>query len=268
MDIRDIYQLFKEHPLICTDTRNITKNSLFFALKGDNFNGNQFASEAVQNGAAYSIIDEPEHQKTAHHILVDNVLNTLQQLASFHSKQLNIPIIGITGTNGKTTTKELTQSVLSQKYLCYATKGNLNNHIGVPLSVLEINDHHEIAIIEMGANHIGEIADLCKISQPTTGLITNIGKAHLEGFGSFDGVKQAKSELYLFLQNHDSPVFINGDNDILGKLADGLFQITYGNSEKNQIIGQLEKSEEHLSLSWKKYNYFGFTPVISTNLIG
>ena len=268
MDIAKIYQLFKKHSSISTDTRSITKNSLFFALKGDNFNGNKFAQDAVKLGAAYSVIDEKEFLQSDKHILVDDVLTTLQQLATHHRKQLNIPIIGITGTNGKTTTKELTHSVLSQKYLCYATKGNLNNHIGVPLSILEINSTHQIAIIEIGANHIGEIANLCKISQPTVGLITNIGLAHLEGFGSFEGVKKAKSELYKYLQEHDSPVFINGDNEILTELADGLFQITYGKKEDNQIIGSDEKSANYLSLSWKKPNYISFTPPISTNLVG
>ncbi|MBL4652772.1 MAG: UDP-N-acetylmuramoyl-tripeptide--D-alanyl-D-alanine ligase [Flavobacteriales bacterium] len=268
MDINEIYQLFKKHPLISTDTRSIKKNSLFFALKGENFNGNKFAEEAIKLGAAYSIIDEKEFSQSDKLILVDDVLAALQQLATHHRKQLDIPIIGITGTNGKTTTKELTQSVLSQQHVCYATKGNLNNHIGVPLSVLEINNTHEIAIIEMGANHIGEIADLCEISQPTIGLITNIGKAHLEGFGSFEGVKKAKSELYNYLGTHDSPIFINSDNQILTELGDGLFQVTYGENEKNQIIGQLQTKKEHLVLSWKKHNYLGFTPPISTNLVG
>lgn len=251
-----------------TDTRNIKSNSLFFALKGANFNGNKFAKMAISSGAKYAIVDDPSLKLSNKHILVPNVLSCLQKLAAHHRKQLNVPIIGITGTNGKTTTKEITQAVLSQKYLCYATKGNLNNHIGVPLSVLEITERHELAIIEMGANHIGEIAELCEISQPSIGLITNIGKAHLEGFGSFEGVKKAKSELYNYLQKHDAPVFINGDNNVLLELADGLFHLTYGKSEVNQIIGRLEESFDHLSLAWKKHNYFGYTLPISTNLVG
>ncbi len=190
MEIAELYKLFTEYPNICTDTRSIKPHSLFFALKGENFNGNQFAEKALQNGAAFGIIDEPNFHTNDNLILVDDVLTTLQNLAKFHRSQLTIPIIGITGSNGKTTTKELTHSVLAQKYNCFDTQGNLNNHIGVPLSLLSINSSHEIAIIEMGANHIGEIKNLCAISQPTIGLITNIGKAHLEGFGGFEGVKK------------------------------------------------------------------------------
>jgi UDP-N-acetylmuramoyl-tripeptide--D-alanyl-D-alanine ligase len=268
MKIQTIYKLFKEHSFVSTDTRNIKSNSLFFALKGENFNGNKFAETAIASGAKFAIIDDPSYQVSNKHILVPNALACLQELAAHHRKQLKIPIIGITGTNGKTTTKEITQAVLAQKYLCYATKGNLNNHIGVPLSILEITGSHELAIIEMGANHIGEIAELCEISQPSIGLITNIGKAHLEGFGSFEGVKKAKSELYNYLQKRDSPVFVNGDNKDLLKLADGLFHLTYGKSEANQIIGRLEKSDDHLALAWKKHNYFGYTLPISTNLVG
>ena len=268
MEIQKIYKLFKENPFISTDTRNIKSNSLFFALKGENFNGNKFAETALTSGAKFAIVDDPRFQLSNKYILVPNALACLQELAAHHRKQLDIPIIGITGTNGKTTTKEITQAVLSQKYLCYATKGNLNNQIGVPLSILEITGTHDLAIIEMGANHIGEIAELCEISQPSIGLITNIGKAHLEGFGSFDGVKKAKSELYNYLEKNDSPVFINGDNAMLVALADGLFHLTYGKSERNQIIGRLEQRDDHLSLAWKKNKYFGHTLPISTNLVG
>lgn len=268
MEITELYQLFKEYPNICTDTRSIQPHSLFFALKGENFNGNQFAEKALQNGAAFGIIDEPKFLTNDNLILVDDVLTTLQNLAKFHRSQLTIPVIGITGSNGKTTTKELTHSVLTQKYNCFATKGNLNNHIGVPLSLLSINSSHEIAIIEMGANHVGEIKDLCAISQPTIGLITNIGKAHLEGFGGFEGVKVAKSELYKYLEQKDNPVFINGDNKILEELSDGLFKISYGQEEQNHIIGKTDNKKEQLSIAWKKRGYFGYSQEIKTHLVG
>src|SRR5690606_31420259 len=196
MRLNEIYEIYLNYPKIATDTRKIEQDSIFFALKGGNFNGNAFADRALESGAVYAVIDEPEYKKDDRYILVNDVLETLQDLARHHRDQLTIPVIGITGTNGKTTTKELIHSVLSQKFKSFATVGNLNNHIGVPLSILSIDTQTEIAIIEMGANHQKEIEFLCSIAKPEYGLITNVGRAHLEGFGSYEGVKKAKSELY------------------------------------------------------------------------
>jgi UDP-N-acetylmuramoyl-tripeptide--D-alanyl-D-alanine ligase len=255
MNIASLYALFQSNPLISTDTRAITKDSLFFALKGQTFNGNTFAAQALSLGAKYVIIDEPQAEMDERYILVDDVLKTLQDLASYYRQQLQIPVIGITGTNGKTTTKELLQSVLAQKYQVFATKGNLNNHIGVPLSVLSIGSDIEIAIIEMGANHVGEIAFLCQIAQPSAGLITNVGKAHLEGFGSFEGVKRAKGELYAYLSQHGGHLFIQADNPHLKEMAtmQTFASISrYGFYEDLEIHGQLNQADPFLSLQWQK----------------
>jgi UDP-N-acetylmuramoyl-tripeptide--D-alanyl-D-alanine ligase len=195
-----LYSLFLQHPQISTDTRKIAAGSLFFALKGDKFDANTFAIQAIEAGAAYAVIDNPVYKTGERLILVDDVLTALQDLARHHRRQLTIPVIGLTGTNGKTTTKELINSVLSQQFNTQATQGNLNNHIGVPLTILTINTSHQMAVIEMGANHQREIALLCSIALPTHGLITNVGKAHLEGFGGFEGVKKGKGELYEFLR--------------------------------------------------------------------
>ena len=196
MRIEELYSIFLKHPVISTDTRKIQPNSIFFALSGDNFDGNKFAEEALEKGASYAIINNPIFKKDDRYILVDDTLETLQKLAKKHREQLKIPIIGITGSNGKTTTKELMKSALQEKYNTFATYGNLNNHIGVPLSILSITPKHEIAIIEMGANHQKEIEFLASICNPDCGLITNIGKAHLEGFGGIEGVEKGKTELF------------------------------------------------------------------------
>lgn len=267
MDIEDLYEIYLRNSTICTDTRSITDGCLFFALKGERFNGNSFSSQALNDGALLAIVDEKEYAISENHYLVDDVLTTLQELARHHRSKLNIPIIGITGSNGKTTTKELTHAVLSQEFNCYATRGNLNNHIGVPLSVLEINNSHEIAIIEMGANHVGEIGFLCTISNPTIGLITNIGKAHLEGFGGIEGVIKAKSELYEHLRNYDFPVFVNGDNKLLMNLSEGMIKITYGQSESNQVIGNSDEGDK-LTINWKKQNFISCHPTIHSNIVG
>ncbi|WP_075342109.1 UDP-N-acetylmuramoyl-tripeptide--D-alanyl-D-alanine ligase [Tenacibaculum agarivorans] len=214
MKLEDIYELYTKHYLVDTDTRNIRKNTIFFALKGGNFNGNAFAEEALNKGALYSVVDEKEYQTKPNIILVDNVLETLQKLANFHRKKLAIPIIGLTGSNGKTTTKELINVVLKEKFNTYATKGNLNNHIGVPLTLLSMNPNTEIGIVEMGANHHKEIAFLSEISEPDYGYITNFGKAHLEGFGSVEGVIEAKSELYDFLIKSEGEIFVNTNDPI------------------------------------------------------
>lgn len=253
MELQALYNLFKQHPSVSTDTRNILPDSIFFALKGSNFNGNEFAEQALISGAAYVVIDEEKYKKDDRFILVEDTLETLQALAHVHRKQLNIPFIGVTGTNGKTTTKELLHAVLSKKYKTYATKGNLNNHIGVPLTLLAIDDDIEIAIIEMGANHIGEIDFLCRIAEPTHGLISNVGKAHLEGFGSFEGVKKTKGELYDWLEANQGTLFLQGDNSFLKEMAEQRHidkVVKYGFSESNAIIGNLIKADPLLQIEW------------------
>ena len=259
MQIQKLYQFFLKHPIICTDSRKITKGSIFFSLKGKNFNGNKFAEKAIKDGCSFAIVDEKEFATNDKFILVDDVLGTLQNLAKHHRTLLNIPIIGITGTNGKTTSKELINAVLSSEKCCYATKGNFNNHIGVPLSVLEITSSHEIAIIEMGANHIGEITFLCNISQPIFGVITNIGKAHLEGFGSFESVIKAKSELYNYIQKNNGNVFVNNEAELLIELADNIRKTTYG--KNGDYKGSIASNTPFVSVQ------FGENSIIS-NLIG
>lgn len=226
----NLYALFQQHPIICTDSRNCPEGSLFFALRGENFNANDFAKKALDNGCAFAIVDDPEYVLDERYILVDNVLSALQQLAKQHRQQLKTTVIGITGTNGKTTTKELIAAVLSGKYNTLYTQGNLNNHIGVPLTLLKIKPEHEIAIIEMGANHPGEIKTLAEIACPDYGIITNVGKAHLEGFGSFEGVKKTKAELYDYIFDQGEAIFINSDNKHLTEMA-----IKSGFDMKNRV---------------------------------
>ncbi|PIF06220.1 MAG: UDP-N-acetylmuramoyl-tripeptide--D-alanyl-D-alanine ligase [Draconibacterium sp.] len=212
-----IYPVFKKFPKVATDSRQIEKGSIFFALKGGNFNGNIFAEEALKKGAAYAVVDEKPFAISEKTILVDNALKALQNLASHHRKELNIKILAITGSNGKTTTKELISNVLSQKFRVSFTQGNLNNHIGVPLTLLKMNSQTDFGIVEIGANHPGEIAMLCHIANPDYGIITNIGKAHLEGFGSIEGVIKAKTELYDYLAEKEGTAFYNSDNKILAE---------------------------------------------------
>lgn len=261
MNIQNLYNIYIEHPKISTDTRNIAKNSLFFALKGANFNGNTFALDALKNGATYAICDEfiADDPRI---IIVENVLETLQKLANYHRLKLQIPIIGITGTNGKTTTKELLNAVLSSKYKVLATSGNYNNHIGVPLTLLSITSQHEIAIIEMGANHIGDIAELCDIAMPTHGIITNIGKAHLEGFGSIDGVIKAKRALYDFIIENHGKLIVDADNELLMNLSKNSDKLLYG-TNSGEIIGQISVNAPFISVFLKKYNI-----TIDTKLVG
>ncbi|MCW0481178.1 UDP-N-acetylmuramoyl-tripeptide--D-alanyl-D-alanine ligase [Gaoshiqia sediminis] len=248
MNTEQLYQLFLQHPTVSTDTRNIPEGGIFFALKGQHFDGNTFAAEALTKGAAYAVIDNADFAKNDRIILVNDVLTSLQQLANHHRKQLQIPILAITGSNGKTTTKELIGTVLQKKYQVTFTQGNLNNHIGVPLTLLSLSGDTEIAVIEMGANHPGEIAKLCQIAEPNFGLITNIGKAHLEGFGSFEGVVKTKSELYDFLRNHSGKCFINSDNELLVKQAAGLEHLSYGTSDEAQLQGQPEETSYYLTV--------------------
>lgn len=215
----NLYSLYKKHPVICTDSRNCPAGSLFFALKGDNFNANAFALSALEQGCAYAVVDEAEYAIDERFILVDDVLKNLQSLAAYHRRQLDIVVVGITGTNGKTTTKELIAAVLSEKYKLHFTQGNLNNHIGVPLTLLQITENHEMAVIEMGANHQGEIKFLSDIVRPNYGIITNVGKAHLEGFGSFEVIKRTKAELYNNIVQTGKGVFIHQDNAQLMGMA-------------------------------------------------
>lgn len=242
MQIEEIYKIYEQYPAIQTDTRKLKKDDLFFALKGPNFNGNLFAKQAFEKGAAYVFADEKisfEHERI---ILVNNTLETLQQLAKFHRQQFHsaannkssIPFIAITGSNGKTTTKELVHEVLSTTYKTHTTQGNLNNHIGIPLTILKIKPDAEIAVIEMGANHLKEIAGYCEYVMPTHGLITNIGKAHLEGFGSEENVKKGKGELFEYLRNHNGTAFVNSDDDAVVELSNNLNKkIFYGTSGKD-----------------------------------
>lgn len=264
MSIEEIYKLFLKHPIVSTDSRKIVKGCLFFALKGDNFNGNKFAKNSIAEGAAYAIIDEKEFvgENIIH---VDNVLKTLQKLANHHRNQLNIPILGITGTNGKTTTKELISTVLAKKYKVSFTHGNLNNHIGVPLTLLNMDANTEFGVVEMGANHQGEIAELCNIANPNFGMITNIGRAHLEGFGSFEGVKKTKGELYDFIQKKDGIVFYNSDNPILEEIGSALKQrISYGENNAS-FTGEIIQSPPFIHM---KANFTKGILYLNSNLIG
>ncbi len=243
MTIEALYKLFLEYPQITTDSRVVSKDGLFFALKGENFDGNIFAQKAIENGCAYAIIDNPDYKKGDQFIVVQNVLSSLQQLAYHHRKQMNLPVIGITGSNGKTTTKELLASILSHKFNISYTQGNLNNHIGVPLTILSFNKDTELGIVEMGANHTGEIKDLCEISCPDYGIITNIGRAHLEGFGSFENIIKAKSELYDYLAQTNGKVFYNANDKLLSSLVSEkrIDSITYGNKEISKAYGEVIK---------------------------
>ena len=219
MKIAELYQKYLESGKVSTDTRQIASGSVFFALKGDNFNANEFAGEALSKGASYAVVDELKYAVNDRCILVEDVLQTLQKLARHHRDNLKIPVVGLTGSNGKTTSKELVLAVLSKKFKTLATRGNLNNHIGVPLTILSIDASHEMAIVEMGANHVGEIATLCAISNPTHGFITNIGKAHIGTFGGLENIIRGKSELYQHLITHDGMVYINSQNPVLANMA-------------------------------------------------
>jgi len=251
MDLELLYDVFINSSGISTDTRKLSEGNLFFALHGDEFDGNTFAEKALETGASFVVVDDPKI-KLDKVILVKDTLKALQDLATYHRKQLNITIIALTGSNGKTTTKELIREVLSQKYKVHATRGNLNNHIGVPLTLLELNKDHELAVIEMGANHISEINKLCEITLPNWGFVTNFGKAHLEGFGDLEGVIKGKSELYQHLIHHQQNILINGDDTIQKKQTDGYKTTSFG-LEKHHLIQiiPLAKSNEGLQLNCK-----------------
>lgn len=264
----DIYEIYKQHPIISTDTRNIAKDSIFFALKGANFNGNTFAEKALELGAAYVVVDEKEFKINDRCILVKDVLTALQDLAKTHRSKLKIPFIGITGSNGKTTSKELLNAVLSRKYKTLATKGNLNNHIGVPLTILSITSDIEIAIIEMGANHQLEIEFLCNIANPDFGLICNVGKAHLEGMGGFEGVKKTKKELYDHIRNNDGIAFVNADDINLMEMSANVSRKEFFGSNSNaRVSGRILNSDPFLSIEIKLKADTSFSK-IDSKLVG
>ena len=248
MNIESLYTVFKQHPQVQTDSRKLLKGDIFFALKGENFNGNLFAAEALSKGAAAVVVDEPISIEDPSVFKVENVLQTLQALAKHHRQQFNIPFIAITGSNGKTTTKELIHAVLSEHFITYTTEGNLNNHIGIPLTILKIKPDAEMAVIEMGANHQKEIEGYCKYTLPTHGLITNIGKAHLEGFGGIEGVKKGKGELFDYIRTHEGTVFVFNDQDALKELSNAIDnKITYGLKDA-AITGAILSAKPFLSL--------------------
>lgn len=261
MTIPELYNLYLKHPIICTDTRKISEGCIFFALKGPNFNANAFATEALQKGAAYAVIDDPDFANQPNMILVENSLQTLQMLAREHRRKMSIPVIAIVGSNGKTTTKELITSVLKQHFKVHATPGNFNNHIGLPLTLLQLTAEHQIAIIEMGANHIGENELLCSIAEPTHGIITNNGKDHLEGFGSLEGVAQSNSELYYYLLKNNGIAFVNANDEWLVRMAARLEKkVTYAaNAElKNaaaDIIGKASSLRPSIIFAYETLHF-------------
>ena len=271
MQIEEIYEIFKQHPIVTTDSRDCPEGSIFFALKGETFNGNKFAKNALEKGCAYAVIDEPEYDDPDDRrlILVDDCLTALQQLARHHRRTLGTRIIGVTGTNGKTTTKELIATVLGEKYNVLYTQGNFNNHIGVPKTLLRLTKEHDIAVVEMGANHPGEIHTLVNIVEPDYGIITNVGKAHLEGFGSFEGVIRTKGELYDFLRSREgSVVFIDNGNEHLQGIASGLQLVRYGIGEHSDLCacGEVLSCAPHLRLHWRHGG--GEWHEVQTQLIG
>ena len=259
MKITELYKIYLNHPIISTDSRNIKKDSIFISLKGDNFNGNKYAEQAIKNGSKYAIIDDSSFKKNNNYLLVKDGLKCLQDLAKYHRDQLSIPIIAITGTNGKTTSKELINSCLSTELKTVATKGNFNNHIGVPLTILGIKKEHQIAVIEMGANHEKEISFLCEIAKPNYGTITNIGRAHLEGFKDIKGVKKTKKELYDYIYKENGKIFINNNDNVLNDISKNINSISYG--QKGSTTGAIKCSNPFISVLYNEIE-------ITTNLIG
>jgi len=272
ISIEELYGFYlKANQQICTDTRKLEAQSVFFALKGGNFNANEFAQKAIDAGCSIAVVDEEKYVTSTKIVLVEDVLKTLQQLATHHRRHFKIPFLAITGSNGKTTNKELINAVLSKKYKTLATVGNLNNHIGVPLTLLKIKPEHEFAIIEMGANHQGEINELCLIAEPDFGLITNIGKAHLEGFGGEEGIKKGKSEMYKYIKTKNGKVFVNGDDEVLNELAFDNDKVTYGCKKLYDVIGKDCTNSEMVSMKFttrygeKDWNKL---PIINTQIVG
>ena len=281
MNIKELYQLYQQHPTITTDSRYCPEDSIFLALKGASFNGNQFAQQALEKGCAFAIVDEKEYQTDKRIILVDDCLQTFKDLAREHRRQYSIPVIGITGTNGKTTTKELIRSVLAEEYQVMATEGNYNNDVGVPKTLFRLDSNTEIAVVEMGASHPGDIKTLVDTAEPTSGLITNVGRAHLQGFGSFEGVCNTKGELYDYLCAHDSPIFVNRDNEhLMRMLSERTKQgnspdvYYYGQSDSEDILirGEVIRCDPFLTFRWREQDhdagYQSEWMEVSTHLIG
>ena len=270
MTVEEIYSKFQKCTGVTTDSRKCGPGLMFFALKGERFDGNEFVRGALEQGCPYAVMDNPDlyDVQDPRMILVDNVLDSLQQVAALHRRTLGTPVIGITGTNGKTTTKELTNAVMSTTYNVLCTQGNLNNSIGVPLTVLGLKPEHEYAIIEMGASHPGDIKELVLVSQPDYGLITNVGKAHLLGFGSFEGVKRTKGELYDWLRDHNGIVFVNRDNEHLQQMCQGLPLVEYGKPGQDGLLveGEVLECNPFVKFRWRSAK--GDWHTVQTNLIG
>lgn len=262
MSIQEIYRLYQQHPSLQTDTRKLQSGDIFFALKGPNFNGNTFAEKALEAGAAYSIVDEKTDSKDERIILVEDVLQTLQQLAGYHRSQFSIPFIAITGSNGKTTTKELIHQVLSTRFITYTTEGNLNNHIGIPLTLLKIKPDAQMAVIEMGANHLKEIESYCQYTKPTHGIITNCGKAHMEGFGSEENIKIAKGELYDYVRKNEGTVFAFDDYDYFHSMTKGIKEVVWYGTKNGSTIGKKLQIKPFLSIQLNNNDIY------NTQLIG
>lgn len=268
MEIEELYNRFTECNGLTTDSRHCPEGSMFLALKGETFNGNAFAAQSLTQGCRYAVVDEPQYASPENPriILVDNCLETLQKLANYHRRRLGTRMIGVTGTNGKTTTKELIATVLGEKFKVLYTQGNFNNHIGVPLTLLRLKPEHEMAVIEMGANHPGEIKTLVHIAEPDYGIITNVGKAHLQGFGSFEGVIRTKGELYDFLREKgNSTIFIQNENPYLNKIATGLTCVRYGQTPGLDVTGKVVSCSPFLRFSWTAE---GVSHEVQTHLIG
>ncbi len=264
-----LYTLFLKHPSICTDTRKLETGSIFFALSGPSFNGNAFASQAIEGGCSFAVIDDPAYQNGEQFLLVENTLTALQNLATYHRRHLNVHVIGITGSNGKTTTKELVRNVLSKKYKTQATHGNLNNHIGVPLTLLSLKPDTEVAIIEMGASKPGDIRELVEIAEPQMGLITNIGLAHLEGMGGPEGVIKTKTELYDWLRLNGGLVFINTMHSVFKEKSSGIKQFRFGDSNDDDVRGEFIDSNPMIRFKWGKANSeLSERSIIETQLMG
>ena len=282
MDIKELYKLYQQHPCITTDSRNCPEGSIFLALKGTSFNGNQFAQAALEKGCSYAIVDEKEFQTDSRIILVEDCLQTYKDLAREHRRQFEIPVIGITGTNGKTTTKELIRAVLAECYNVMATEGNFNNDVGVPKTLFRLSEEHDIAVVEMGASHPGDIKTLVETAEPNCGLITNVGRAHLLGFGSFEGVCKTKGELYDFLLAHNSPIFVNRDNKFLTEMISQRLTAKsekpdiyyYGQSDHSDILikGEVVSCAPFLKFRWREQDhetgYVGEWMEVQTHLIG
>jgi len=265
LTIFELYEIYQQFPSVQTDTRKLQQGDIFFALKGENFNGNLFALKALELGAAYAVIDEAIDASNKRLIQVSDVLETLQQLAKFHRDRFTIPFIAITGSNGKTTTRELVSSVLASHYKTYSTIGNLNNHIGIPLTILKIKNDAEIAVVEMGANHQKEIEGYCKIAQPTHGIISNVGKAHLEGFGGIEGVRKGKGELYDFLRAHNGTAFAFDNLDYLHEMSQGIKEVVWFGTNNGEVCGNVKAYEPFLEVDITKGTSFS---TVKTNLVG